>query len=160
MLRSIALPVGLLLLSAMTGAASARDYKAGTLTIDQPWSRATPGAAKVGAGYMKITNTGSEPDRLIGGTSDAAERFELHETSVSGGVASMRPLEAGIPIRPGETVELKPGAMHVMLVNLKGPLRQGTPFHATLTFERAGVVPVEFTVEGPGAGAHGGHPGH
>jgi periplasmic copper chaperone A len=73
----------------------------------------------------------------------------------------MRPLEAGLEIRPGETIELKPGGIHVMLVNLKGALKEGSRFSGTLAFERAGSVPVEFTVQGLGSGSAGGeHDAH
>lgn len=153
--------VGLAVLAAAATPASAHDYKAGPLTIAHPWSRATPGGAKVGGGYLTVTNSGTEPDRLVGGSTPVAERFELHQTTVTDGVASMRPVEGGLVIRPGETVELKPGGTHVMLVNLKGPLKEGSCFPGTLTFEKAGAVPVEFTVQALGAsGNAGGHAGH
>jgi periplasmic copper chaperone A len=151
----------LALAAAMTASATAlaHDYKVGALAIAHPWSRATPGSAKVGGGYLKVTNTGAEPDRLVGRSSAVAERFELHQTTVADGVASMRPVEAGLAIRPGETVELKPAGVHVMLVNLKGPLKEGSRFSGTLTFERAGTIPVEFAVQSLGSGSGGGEHG-
>src|SRR5260221_1884789 len=96
--------------------AHAGDYKAGSLDISDPWSRATPKGSSVAAGYMKITNNGSTPDRLVSGSSDVASKFELHEMSMDNGVAKMRPVKGGLEIKPGETVQLKPGSVHVMLV--------------------------------------------
>jgi len=138
---------GLLGLAAATAAtAHARDYKAGALDIVDPWSRATPKGATVAGGYMKIKNTGSTPDRLIGGSSDVASKFEVHEMKMENGVAKMRPIKDGLEIKPGDTVELKPGSFHIMLVDLKKPLTAGDQIKATLVFERAGKVNVEYDV--------------
>ena len=52
-------------------AAAAHDYKAGSIEIKHPWSRATPKGASVAGGYLKLINTGSAPDRLVGGTNAA-----------------------------------------------------------------------------------------
>jgi copper(I)-binding protein len=98
--------------------ASAADYKAGSLEISDPWSRATPKGSSVAAGYMTIRNTGSTPDRLISGSSDVTSKFEVHEMKMENGVAKMRPVKGGLEIKPGETVELKPGSFHVMFVGL------------------------------------------
>ncbi len=137
-------------------AQSAQTYRAGSLQIEAPWSRATPGGAKVGSGYMRIVNRGSEPDRLIGGTADTAARVEVHESSTVNGVARMRPVEGGLVIKPGETVELKPGGLHAMLVDLKRPLKEGETIKGTLEFEKAGTVAIEYRVSGIGAQSAGG----
>jgi copper(I)-binding protein len=139
----------ILLLTA--GAAAAQEFKAGPLEIDQPWSRATPKGAKVAAGYLTIKNTGTEPDRLVGVTSPAAGKSEIHEMSMEKGVMKMRPVPGGVEIKPGETVELKPGSFHIMMTGLKNPIERGKPFKASLTFEKAGPVEVEFTVVAAGA---------
>jgi periplasmic copper chaperone A len=138
--------------------AYARDYKAGSLDIADPWSRATPKGASVAAGYMKITNTGTAPDRLISGSSDVAPTFEVHEMTMDNGVAKMRPVKGGLEIKPGETVELKPGSFHVMFVGLKKPLESGEHIKATLVFEKTGKVNVEYDVRA--TGAMGGEPGN
>src|ERR1700754_1704736 len=91
-------------------AASAHDYKAGSIEIQHPWARATPKGASVAGGYMKLINTGTTPDRLIGGTNANSEKFEIHEMSMDNGVMKMRPLSNGIEIKPGESVEFKPGS--------------------------------------------------
>jgi copper(I)-binding protein len=146
-----------LVLAAFAFGASAFAQQVGGLQIVGVWARATPKGAQVGAGYLRITNTGSAPDRLVGGSSPVAGKFELHEMSISGGVAKMRELANGLEIKPGETIELRPGGNHLMFVGLKQPLERGKPFTATLQFEKAGKVEVEFKVEPVGAPvpAHG-----
>jgi copper(I)-binding protein len=140
-------------------AASAADYKAGSLDISDPWSRATPKGASVAAGYMSIKNSGSSPDRLVEGSSDVAAKFEVHEMKMENGIAKMRPVKGGLEIKPGETVELKPGSFHVMFVGLKKPLSAGEHFKATLVFEKAGPVSVDYDVRAMGAGSGGSMPG-
>lgn len=141
-------------LSAVVSSALAHDYKIGSLAIDHPWTRATPGGAKVGGGYLKIKNMGSETDRLVTGAADFAGKIEIHEMAMKDGVMRMRRLPAGLEIPPGETVELKPGSYHVMFMQLKTPLVEGAPVTATLTFEKAGSVDVEFPVAPVGARGH------
>ena len=130
--------------------AQAEDIAVGGLKISSPWIRATPKGAPVGGGYMTITNSGNVSERLLGGTSDPSNRFEIHEMSMESGVMKMRPV-AGIDIKPGQTVELKPGGYHVMFVGLKQPFERGQHVKATLQFEKAGNVAVNFIVEGIGA---------
>jgi copper(I)-binding protein len=139
--------------------ASAGDVKIGALQISAPWARATPKGAAVGGGYLKITNTGTTADRLIGGSTDVAGGVEVHEMSMSGSTMRMRHLANGLEIKPGQTVELKPGGYHLMFTPLKQQLRQGQHFKATLQFEKAGKVDVDFSVAGIGATAPGGHEG-
>ena len=131
--------------------AQAEDVTVGSLKISAAWARATPKGASIGGGYMKITNSGAAPDRLVGGSTDAANRFEVHEMSMDNGVMKMRPVSTGLEIKPGQTVELKPGGYHVMFVGLKQQLKQGDHFNAQLMFEKAGKVDVDFAVEGIGA---------
>lgn len=131
--------------------AQAEDVTAGSLKISSAWARATPKGASIGGAYLTVTNTGSEPDRLIGGSTDVAKSFELHQMSMQNGVMKMRPVEGGLEIKPGQTVKLDPGGYHVMLVGLKEPLAQGSHFKATLEFAKAGKVDIDFTVAGIGA---------
>jgi periplasmic copper chaperone A len=140
---------------------------AGPLEIVHPWSRATPGGARVAAGYLVVRNAGEAPDRLLSVAAPAvAAGVEIHEMRMTGGVMSMRRLPDGLPIPAGGTVSLAPGGLHLMLTGLKRPLAQGETFAATLTFERAGTVEVAFTVEATGAAqpsmpaGHGGPDGH
>ena len=149
-------------------AARAHDYKAGSIEIKHPWSRATPKGASVAGGYMKLINTGTTPDRLIGGSTEVAGKFEIHEMSMDNGVMKMRPLANGIEIKPGETVEFKPGGYHLMFVGINKPVEKGKMVKGTLEFEKAGKVDVEYAVEaiggapkGEGGGNMGGmHMGH
>src|SRR5882757_8897895 len=144
--------VSALLLAAMASA-SAHDYKVGPLEIDHPWSRATPKGASVAGGYMKITNTGSAPDRLVGGATEAAKKFEIHEMKMDGSVMKMRELTDGLEIPPGGTIELKPGSFHVMMTGVTRPFVKGERVKASLTFEKAGKVDIEFIVDAVGGDA-------
>ena len=135
----------------LTAPALAHEYNVGPLHIGHPWSRATPKGAPVGGGYLTVTNNGSTPDRLVGGSTPAAKQFELHQMSNDKGVMKMRAVEGGLEIKPGETVTLKPSGYHIMFVGLAKPLRQGDRVPATLDFAKAGKVQVEFAVEGMGA---------
>jgi copper(I)-binding protein len=149
------MPTLIAALAALTiaGTAFAHEYKAGSLVINHPWSRATPKGAPVAGGYMKITNTGTTPDRLVGGSVEPAKRFEIHEMSMDGGVMKMRELTNGLEIPPGATVELKPGSYHVMMMNLSKPFVKGERVKGSLTFEKAGKIDVEFAVEDAGGPA-------
>ncbi|AZO27833.1 copper chaperone PCu(A)C [Mesorhizobium sp. M1B.F.Ca.ET.045.04.1.1] len=140
----------LLLLLACVPGAIAHEFKAGDLEIGHPWSRATPPGAKVAGGYFTVTNKGSAPDRLQSISSEVSDKAELHEMGVKDGVMTMRPVSGGLEIPAGGKVELKPGGYHLMFVGLKRQPKQGEKFPATLTFEKAGSVTVEFAVEGMG----------
>src|SRR6201986_4348236 len=107
-------------------------FKLGDLTVTSPWTRATPGGAKIAGGYLKITNNGTTPDRFVGAKSEPTDHVEIHEMSMSDGVMKMRPLPNGLEIRPGETVELKSGGYHLMFMDIKQPLKAGDTFNATL----------------------------
>jgi copper(I)-binding protein len=133
--------------------ARAEDVKAGDLTITQAWSRATPKGAKTGGGYLTIENKGSAPDRLIGGSADVAGKVEVHEMATNNGVMTMRPLDQGLTIDPGKTVKLTPGGYHLMLFDLKSPLKQGDKVPVSLEFEKVGKVKVSLDVQGVGAPA-------
>src|SRR5262252_3824799 len=95
------------ILSSMSVIAAAQQFKVNSIVIERPWIRATPAGAKVAGGYMTITNTGSEPDRLIGGVLPQAGRFEMHEMKMNGNVMQMREVE-GLEIKPGQKIELSP----------------------------------------------------
>src|ERR1700726_3926043 len=131
--------------------ARAEEVKVGDLVITQAWSRATPGGAKIGGGYLTIENKGSAPDRLIGGSADVASKVQVHEMAMKNGVMTMRPLDNGLTIEPGKTVKLAPGGYHLMMFDLKSPLKQGDKLPLTLDFEKAGKVKLSLDVEGVGA---------
>jgi periplasmic copper chaperone A len=148
-----AMTIGILQFGAI--AAQAADYDVGSLHVAQPWSRATPKGASAGAAYLTVTNNGTTTDRLSCAGSDAAAQCQIHTMSMENGVMKMRPVEGGLEIKPGETVTLKPGSDHVMLMNLKHPLEAGKTVEATLQFEKAGPLKVEFAILAMGAAAPG-----
>ena len=148
------------LLSALIAApARAEKVKGGDLTITQAWSRATPKGAKIGSGYLTIENKGSAPDRLVGISADIAGKVEVHEMAMNNGVMTMRPLDKGLTIDPGKTVKLAPGGYHLMMFDLKSPLKQGDKVPVTLEFEKAGKVQLSLDVQGVGAQGPGGASG-
>jgi len=150
----------LLLILVSAQAALAHDYKAGSIEIEHPWSRATPPGAAVAGGYLILKNEGSEADRLVAATFEGSERAEIHQMSVVDGVMRMSPLPDGLAIPPGESVKLAPGGFHLMFMGLKAPLAKGSTMAGTLTFEKGGTVAVEFDIEAIGAAAPGGSAGH
>src|SRR6202451_500810 len=121
----LAAGLGLALTQFAATAAQAADYNVGPIQITAPWARATPKGASSGAAYMTITNTGKTPDKVSCVSSDASAECQIHTMTMDNGVMQMRPVEGGLEIKPGETVTLKPGGLHVMLVNLKHPLQEG-----------------------------------
>jgi copper(I)-binding protein len=131
--------------------ARAEEVKVGDLVITQAWTRATPNGAKIGGGFLTIENKGSVTDRLISGSGDVSARVEVHEMASNNGVMTMRPLDKGLVIEPGKTVKLAPGGYHLMMFDLKAPLKQGDQVPITLEFEKAGKVKVSFDVQGVGA---------
>lgn len=144
--------LGALILTLPATAFAHHDVTAGVIAIGHPWTRAA-GANANGAGFMTLKNNGAAGDRLISATSPAARVVELHTHIREGDVMRMRPV-ADIPIPPGQTVHLRPGGLHIMLIGLTEPLRQGTTVPLTLRFERAGEVQVTLGVESAGARGH------
>jgi hypothetical protein len=148
--RGLALVAGLVLL---TSAVSARDFTQGSITIEDPWARATDKLAKTGAAYLMVKNKGAAPDKLVAVSADVAEIVELHRMVNKDGMMSMQHVDA-VAIPAHGSAALKPGGYHVMFVNLKTPFTAGTTFPLQLTFEKAGKVTVEVTVQRPD-GDHG-----
>jgi len=139
-----------LALSGFAAPALAQEFKAGDVTIDKAWARATPKGAEVGAAYFVIHNNGATPERLTGGSADFAA-VEIHEMKTEGGVMKMGELKNGLNIPAHATIRLAPGGYHVMFTHLTKPLAKGEKVKATLTFDPAGPVEVEFPVEEVGA---------
>jgi copper(I)-binding protein len=131
--------------------AFASEFKVGAITIETPWSRATPGGAKVAVGYLTIKNDAATPDRLVSVIADIAGRAGIHQMSMADGMMKMRELTEGLPIPAEGSVTLEPASYHLMFQDLKRPLKLGGTLPATLTFERAGSVNVIFEVRGMGA---------
>ena len=144
MILSAALAVAL-------GMGIAGAQSSGSISIEKPFSRATPGGSKVGAGYMTIINKGGEADRLVSVSSPAAGKVEIHEMTMQDGVMKMRELANGLPIEAGKSASLAPHGTHLMLMDLKAPLKEGDKVPLTLNFEKAGKVDVTLDVQAIGA---------
>jgi copper(I)-binding protein len=149
LLRRTFLAASPALLSPAVPAATAQEARAGDLAVQQPWTRAA-GQGATGAGFLSISNRGAAADRLLSATTPAARAVELHTMLRDGDVMRMRAVEA-VEIPPGQTVALRPGGLHMMLVGLSRPLREGETVPVTLRFERAGEVRVDLAVQAAGA---------
>jgi copper(I)-binding protein len=158
-LRGAAALLALSLLQLSVSQARADDYKVGSIQITQPWARATPKGASTGAAYMTVTNSGTTAQHLNCVSSDAATECQIHEMSMDGGVMKMRPVQGGLEVKPGETVTLKPGGFHLMLVGLKQPLQPGKSVDATFKDDSGSTVQVAFPIAAIGAPAPGMAPG-
>lgn len=127
-------------------AAHAHSYKIGAIDIGHPYARATAPGQPTGGGFLKLTNKGDAADRLVSASAAVSSRVELHSMKMEGDVMRMRQVDA-VDVPAGETVELKPGGLHIMFVDLKAPLKAGDSFPMTLKFEKAGEVTVDVKVE-------------
>ena len=126
------------------------------VTIENAWSRATPPGAKVAAGYMTLRNKSAAADRLVGASSPAAARVETHVIEKQGEILRMREVK-GYAVPAKGSFELKPGGPHLMLVDIKAPLKEGDKVPLTLKFEKAGEVAVQLRVERLGVTPSKGH---
>jgi copper(I)-binding protein len=141
----------LLLVSLFATPTLAHEYKLGPIEVRHPWSRATPATAPSAGGFLTVVNKGDGPDRLVAVQSPAADQVQIHDMKMDGNVMRMRELDNGLAVPAGQTVELKPGGYHVMFIGLKAPFAKGQKVPATLVFEKAGKVDVEFMVDALGA---------
>jgi copper(I)-binding protein len=134
----------------VAGGATAHEYTLKSLSIDHPFARATPPGAKTGGAFFVVENTGKTSDKLIRVASPAAGATELHEMAMDGGVMKMRAITS-MDVPAGGKLELKPGGYHVMMFDLKQPLKPGDKVPLTLTFEKAGSILVSVDVEAMGS---------
>jgi len=121
----------------------------GDIEIGHPYATPSlPGTSNGAAYFAMLENTGNAADRLLRATTPVAARVELHSMAVDAqGVMRMREID-GIALAPHAKVRMRPGmGMHLMLVGLKEPLKDGARFPMTLEFERAGKVEVEVVVQ-------------
>lgn len=134
------------------GAAAAHDFKAGELRIDHPYATPTRPGMTTGAVYFRgIRNTGAAADRLVSATTPVAGRVEIHRMQMQGDVMQMRAVPA-VDLPAGATVTMKLGTVdghHLMLQELKAPLKDGDHFPVKLSFEKAGTHEVEVWVQSP-----------
>jgi periplasmic copper chaperone A len=143
----------LLIVALASGVAIAHDYQLNSLHVSDPFARATPPGARIAGAFMSIRNQGAIADRLLGATSPVAGVVQIHEMALDGGIMRMHAVN-GIELKPGATVDLRPGGYHIMLEDLKLPLKQGDQIPLLLTFEKAGALEVKVSVEAIGAAAH------
>lgn len=143
-----------LLTLAIYGQVHAQTPDAKSIVVDHPWARATPAGATTGATYGTLINNGSSADRLLSATTPVADKVQFHSVSEEGGVSRMREMHT-VEVAPGAKVTFSPGGMHIMLVGLKQPLKEGQSFPLTFSFEKAGKVDVTVSVAKVGAMQHG-----
>ncbi len=124
------------------------------IEVKDAWVREVPPNSKMSAAYMVIENKGKEADKLVDASNNVSEITELHET-IEGRMRRVR----AIDIPADGKVELKPGGLHVMLINLKKPLKEGDTVELTLKFEKSGEVKVQAPVK-KGMGGHMHRHGH
>lgn len=127
-------------MAAMESTAFAQD-----IVVRDGWSRATPAVVDIGAIYLTIENHGRAADRLVGATTPAARRVELHSVTVTDDIARMRRL-GSVEIAPDAQVVFDPTGYHLMLFGLEKPLQAGDIIDVTLEFESAGAVPLRVEV--------------
>lgn len=133
--------------------ATAHDYRLGGLRIDHPHANASLPGAVTAAVYASFINEGRTDVLLTGASSDAAERVEIHESTVEDGIARMRPVDR-VVIPTGETVDFAPRSHHLMLFGLKRPFVEGDRVKLMLIFEKDGNIEVELAVHAPSGGRH------
>ena len=121
---------------------------AGELTVTNAWSRSTPPVAKVGVVYFTLNNDTGKSDRLLKLSTPVATQVEVHRTEVLDGIARMREV-ALLHVEAGQTLEFRPGGLHVMLMGLRKPLVTGTTYELDLLFEVAGPRKIRVDVRGP-----------
>ena len=147
---------------AITGTVSAqgvaKTVTTNAIKIEDAYTRATVPGQQVAGGFMKIENKGSAADQLLSASSPAAGEVQLHEMAMDGNVMKMRQVK-DIAVPAGSAVELKPGGLHLMFMNIKAPLTAGETVPVKLKFAKAGEVEVKMPVNAMGAG-HGGATKH
>jgi copper(I)-binding protein len=157
---ALALSVGAMTIATLSQAAEqTAPVVAGDLEISAAWARAMLPGQPAGGGYLTVTNKGAAADRLTGASSPAAGKVEIHEMKIENDVMVMRPVDGGLEIAPGATVELKPGGFHLMFMSVTEPFAEGGTVPLTLEFEKAGKVEVALPVRAKGGGEHSGHGG-
>jgi copper(I)-binding protein len=133
------------LLTALALLAPVLGLAATPLTITAAWVRATPPGVTTAAAYLTITNNGTAEDRLLGATSPAARKLELHASVEEHGMQHMQPL-ADVAIPAGGSVELAAGGTHIMLIDIGGPMKPGDEVPLTLHFAHAGDLTINVPV--------------
>ena len=152
LIKEIALATTLTVAALYSISTGYAETKVGNITVDAPWARQSPMASNVSAGFVTITNNGTEDDTLIKATAEISTNVQLHNMKMEGDIMKMYEMEGGIVIPAGQTVELKPRSLHIMFMDLKSAPMEGEEVKGTLTFEKAGTVDIDYEVEAPDAG--------
>ncbi|WP_019220882.1 copper chaperone PCu(A)C [Bartonella senegalensis] len=140
----------ILLFACINHPATAQQYKVGDIEILHPWTRETPRGIKVGSGYLYIINHSSTPDRLVSVSTNGVQATEIHSMAVVNDIMKMEKMHNGIEIPGNGEITLKPGGDHIMFMGLSQPFKLGDKINAKLTFEKAGTINVEFSVNATG----------
>lgn len=140
----------LLLLLLSAGHAHAQTSGQSTIIVERPWARATPAGARTGAVYVTLINNGSSSDSLLSAATPVADQVQFHSASEENGVSRMREMRS-VEVTPGAQVAFSPGGLHIMVVGLKQPLKEGQSFALTLNFEKAGKIEVMVPIAKVGA---------
>lgn len=134
----------------LAGTTQAQNAKVGSVQIENAYTRSTVPGQMAAGGFMKIENKGSGADQLLSASSPIAGEVQLHEMSMEGNVMKMRQVKE-VLVPAGGNVELKPGGMHLMFMNIKAPLTAGETVSVKLKFAKAGEVEVKMPVNAMGA---------
>ena len=134
---------------ALCGSVMAQNASVGSIKVENAYTRATAPGQQVAGGFLKIENKGSA-DQLVSASSPAAGEVQLHEMAMDGNVMKMRQVK-DIPVPANGSVELKPGGLHLMFMNIKSPLAAGETVPVKLKFAKAGEVEVKMPVNAMGA---------
>lgn len=153
-MKALTMAFSFALLLAGASAAFAHGYQSGAVRVEHPWAAATPSGANVGAAYMTIRNTGDVPIRLTGAITPVAERVELHEMTMAGGIMRMRPLTQGVVVPARGSFRFAPGGAHLMLIGLRKALVLEEFIDLRLVFADGRTVDVELYVEAAASHAH------
>lgn len=148
LIKEIALATSLTIASLYSIGTGHAETKVGDITIDGVWSRQSPMASNVSAGFLTITNNGTEDDTLIKATAEISDNVQLHNMKMEGDVMKMYEMEGGIVIPAGQTVELKPRSLHIMFMGVTAQPKEGDMIKGTLVFEKAGTAEIEYQVKG------------
>ncbi len=132
------------------GFAYAQTSAQNTIVVERPWARATPVGARTGVVYVTLFNNGSSSDSLVSAATPVADQVQFHSATEENGVSRMREMRT-VDVTPGAKVAFSPGGLHIMVVGLKQPLKEGQTFPLTLTFEKAGKIEVTVPIEKVGA---------
>ncbi len=132
------------------GSVYAQTSAQNTIVVERPWARATPAGARTGVVYVTLINNGSAGDSLLGAATPVADQVQFHSATEENGVSRMREMRT-VDVTPGARVTFSPGGLHIMMVGMKQPLKEGQAFPLTLTFEKAGKIDVTVPVEKVGA---------